>query len=230
MSGSARVDSTGQRTPPVGPPPLGKVMPPELPRWVVPRPRVEKYIYQGVRGTVTAISAPAGTGKTTVLAAWAADSRWPGATAWLTLDEYDDQPDLFWQYLVAALQRAGIPALDDFDDGPADWPRLAAALAGNRQPAILVLDNLHVLHDPRLTAGFRYVLAHSGTGLRVIASSRTDPPLPLHQYLLTGDLTEIGTGQLAFTVPEAKLLLAKHDVAMSGEALAWLVRDRKSVV
>ncbi|MBV9445155.1 MAG: hypothetical protein JO345_04560 [Streptosporangiaceae bacterium] len=144
--------------------------------------------------------------------------------AWLSLDEYDNQPDLFWPYLLAALRRADIPAMPGFAGNSWELPRLAAILAGLRQPGVLVLDNLHLLHAPRLITGLRYVLAHASPGLRVIASSRTDPPLPLHQYLLTGDLTEIRASHLAFTPAEARLLLHKHGVTLSSEAFFELLR------
>jgi LuxR family transcriptional regulator, maltose regulon positive regulatory protein len=86
-----------------------KVSPPELPRFIVPRPRVDKCIEKGTRrGSVTIVSGPPGAGKTVALAQWLAASRWPGPIAWLSLDEYDDAAEHFWPHLAAALTRAGV--------------------------------------------------------------------------------------------------------------------------
>src|SRR6185437_11299886 len=88
---------------------MAKLSPPEPQSWIVPRPRIDRYIEKGVQqGTVTVISGPPGAGKTVALAQWRAGSRWPGPVGWLTLDEYDDAPDRFWRNLAAALTRAGV--------------------------------------------------------------------------------------------------------------------------
>lgn len=197
-----------------------------LPDWTVSRPRIDKLIDGGVhRGTVTVVTGPPGSGKTVALAQWAAASRWPGPVAWLTLDEYDDTADQFWSYLAAALSRAGVRLPEiPFDDDAGASLRIASALAAQRTPAVLVLDNMDMLRSPQRVAGLSYLLRHAKPGLRVVAGTRVNEPLPLHQHRLAGDLTEIRAGQLAFTGPETKALLARHDVAGYREALMPLVR------
>jgi LuxR family maltose regulon positive regulatory protein len=203
-----------------------KLSPPELPSWIVPRPRIERCIEKGVQqGTVTVISGPPGSGKTVALTQWRASSRWPGPVAWLTLDEYDGNPDRFWRNLAAALASAGVRVPAGGFAEPGEGPLLiASALAAAAPPVVLVLDDLHLIRAPELAAGLTYVLRHAKPGLRVVVTSRADQPLPLHQYLLTGDLTEIRAGQLAFTGPETKALLARHQVAAYREALIPLVK------
>jgi LuxR family maltose regulon positive regulatory protein len=211
---------------------MAKLSPPEIPGWIVPRPRIDKSIDKGVQqGTVTVISGPPGAGKTTALAQWLAAGRWPGPVAWLGLDEYDDTPERFWRNLAAALTQAGVqvPA------GGLAWARegallIASALAAQQPPAVLVLDDLHLIRAPEVASGLGYLLRHAKPGLRVVVATRADQPLPLHQHMLSGDLTEIRAGQLAFTGPETRLLLERHNCAAYREALMPLVKKMEGWV
>jgi LuxR family maltose regulon positive regulatory protein len=233
MSRQVEISDDGARAADITEPLLmAKLSPPEIPSWIVPRPRIGKSIDKGVQqGTVTVISGPPGAGKTTALAEWVAAGRWPGPVAWLALDEYDDTPERFWRNLAAALTEAGVevPA----DAGRIAWAKdgakeeallIASALAAQQPPAVLVLDDLHLIHAPELAAGLGYLLRHAKPGLRVVVATRADQPLPLHQHLLTGDLTEIRASQLAFTGPETRLLLQRHNCAAYREALLPLVK------
>jgi ATP/maltotriose-dependent transcriptional regulator MalT len=91
-------------------------------------------------------------------------------------------------------------------------------------PVTLVLDNFHLLTDPAVLDGLDYVLRNTGAGLRLVMSARTDPPLPLHRYRLAGQLTEIRASDLAFTVAEAGLLLARHGQIMPADSLKRLTQ------
>jgi LuxR family transcriptional regulator, maltose regulon positive regulatory protein len=202
-----------------------KITIPELPGWVVSRPRIEKQIVEGVQGPLTVVTGPPGAGKTMAIASWAA-SGGAGPIAWVTLDEYDNRPRSFWSYVVAALRRAGVTvpaaasALAHGDaTGHAFLLGFAAALAGQDPPVVLVLDDLHLVTDPSTLAGLGYVLRNARSGLHVLVASRMDPLLPLHQYRLTGDLTEIRASDLAFSVPEAALLMEQHGVTLPATAL-----------
>src|SRR5215472_5908581 len=79
---------------------IAKITPPALPTWVVSRPRIESRIAAGARGPLTVITGPPGAGKTIAMASWVAASSAQGPTAWLTLDEYDNRPRVFWSYVV----------------------------------------------------------------------------------------------------------------------------------
>jgi LuxR family maltose regulon positive regulatory protein len=147
------------------------------------------------------------------LALWAAAQ--PRTAAWVSLDEFDNQPGVFWAYVVAALRRSGVavpaaPAGRGRDACHVFVLRLAAALAAQDPPVTLVLDDFHLITGPAVRDGLGYVLRNTGAGLRLVVSARTDPLLPLHRYRLAGQLTEIGASDLAFTVAEAGLLLARH--------------------
>jgi LuxR family transcriptional regulator, maltose regulon positive regulatory protein len=205
-----------------------KITAPSTPNWAASRPRIAKLIAEGTRWCpVTVAIGPAGAGKTMALALWAAAE--PGTVAWVGLDEYDNEPEVFWSYVVAALRRSGVavpgalPAAAR-EAGHVFLLRLAAALAAQDRPVTLVLDDLHLLADPKVLDGLDYVLRNTGAGLRLVASARMDPPLPLHRYRLAGELAEIRASDLAFTVPEARLLLAQHGITLTADALECLTR------
>jgi LuxR family transcriptional regulator, maltose regulon positive regulatory protein len=202
-----------------------KVTAPDLPGWAVARPRIEKLIAEGVRGPLTSVTGPPGAGKTMAIAAWAASGSHPCTLAWLTVDDYDNRPKVFWSYIVAALRRAGI-AVPRVLPGPgrsavdhAFLVRLASALAARDRPVVLVLDDMHTLTESAVLDELGYVLRNAGSGLHLVVASRADPLLPLHRYRLTGQLAEIRADDLAFSVEESRLLLAHHDIALSESAL-----------
>ena len=206
-----------------------KITAPGVPGWAVPRPRVTELIAQGRRWyPLTTVTAPAGAGKTMALASWAAAET--EAVAWVSLDEFDNQPGAFWGYVVAALRRSGVaaPAASlgrrGRDASHVFALRLATALAAQNPPVTLVLDDFHLLTDPAVLDGLDYVLRNTGAGLRLVVSARTDPLLPLHRYQLAGQLTEIQASDLAFNVTEAGLLLARHGQAMPADSLKRLTR------
>jgi LuxR family maltose regulon positive regulatory protein len=214
---------------PVGDPILAsKVTAPGVPDWAVQRPRITELIAQGTRWCpLTILTGPPGTGKTMALAMWAAAEHAP--VAWVSLDEFDNRPGVFWSYVVAALRRSGVavpraPAArrQAGDDG--FLLRLAAALAAQDPPARLVLDDLHLLTDPEVLKGLGFVLRNTGAGLRLVVASRMDPLLSLHRYRLAGQLTEIRASDLAFSTAEAGSLLARHGITASAELLETLTR------
>jgi LuxR family transcriptional regulator, maltose regulon positive regulatory protein len=83
-----------------------KITAPGVPGWAVPRPRITTLIARGRRCCpLTVVTAPAGAGKTMTLALWAAE---PGTVAWVTVDDFDNRPGVFWAYVVAALRRSGV--------------------------------------------------------------------------------------------------------------------------
>ena len=203
-----------------------KVTVPDLPGWAVARPRIDKLIADGTRGPLTLVAGPPGAGKTMAIAAWAAAaSRNPGALAWLTVDDHDNRPRVFWSYVVAALRRAGV-ALPRVRFGPgrvavdhAFLANLASALAAHDRPAVLVLDDLHLLAEPTVLDGLAYVLRNASPGLHLVVASRIDPMLPLHRYRLAGQLAEIRADDLAFSAEESTLLLAHHGIVLSADTL-----------
>jgi LuxR family maltose regulon positive regulatory protein len=203
-----------------------KLTAPRLPGWMVARPRLDRRIAEGASGPVTVVTGPPGAGKTTALASWAAASMTPARVAWVTLDDYDNQPGSFWSYVVKALLQVGVPLAETVPalphtgaSGRAFLPGLASALATLDPPVILVLDDFHLLTAPEPLAELAYVLRYARHGLRLVAAARIDPRLPLHRHRLAGELTEIRAADLAFTVPEADLLMAQHGLTLPAGAV-----------
>jgi LuxR family transcriptional regulator, maltose regulon positive regulatory protein len=206
-----------------------KITMPAVPDWAVPRPRLDQLIAGGVQGPLTALMGPPGIGKTLAMASWVAGNQSSSPVAWVTLDEFDNRPRVLWSYVMSALRRAGVAVPN------VSWSaacvetmdheflvRLAAALAAAEPPVILVLDDLHLLTERPALQGLTYLMRNAAQGLRVMVASRIDPLLPLHRFRLTGELTEIRVDRLAFSVPEAGLLMAQHDVALPQDALECL--------
>jgi LuxR family transcriptional regulator, maltose regulon positive regulatory protein len=208
-----------------------KITVPGVPGWLVPRPRVGKLIASGTQGPMTTVTGPPGAGKTMALALWAASRTHAGPAAWVTIDDYDNRPRVFWSYVLAALQQAGVPIPKSMFATARRYAvdheflvRFVSLIAAQDPPLTLVLDDVHLLTAPRVLDGLAYVRRHAGPGLRLVVASRMDPLLPLHRYRLTGELTEIRAGDLAFTIPEARLLMAQHGITLSAESLERLTR------
>src|SRR5262252_2703852 len=122
----------------------------------VPRPRLSDRLSRGIDARLTLVSAPAGFGKTTLLASWLASAPRPeGLTAWLSLDQSDNDPTAFWTYAIAAVQTVapavgtGSLALIEADQTPVELVLGALLNELNALPndLVLVLDDYHAIKD-----------------------------------------------------------------------------------
>ncbi|MEW2051123.1 LuxR C-terminal-related transcriptional regulator [Streptomyces sp. NPDC005476] len=189
----------------------------------VPRERLQQQL-RVAETRLTLVVAPAGWGKTSLLSGWAADPEEKRRIAWVSLDESDDEPVRFWSYVLTALRGAGgvistgpIQTLDAAGVSPIDLalPMLLNELAASTVPHVLVLDDYHLLADPRIHEALEYLVAYLPASLRVVIAARTDPPLPIARLRARGDLTELRAAQLRFSPDEAAALVA----AVSGHNL-----------
>ncbi|MFI7573950.1 LuxR C-terminal-related transcriptional regulator [Micromonospora sp. NPDC049497] len=200
-----------------------RMAPPPLPEPVVLRPRLLRALDEGTAGPVTLVSAPAGWGKTTLLASWwhAVAGAGPGAgVGWVAVEAGDDS-DRLWTYLAAALRAAtretdgrSEPPLPDRSPRPDQLELLAVALAAREQPVLLVLDDLHRITDPAALTGLEFLLRHAEGRLRLLVGARAGLPLAVHRLRLAGELTEVGPDELAFTGDEIADLLTAHGVVL----------------
>lgn len=164
------------------------------------------------------VSAPAGFGKTALLAAWtAALDQVPGGphAAWLSIDEGDNDPVTFWTYFTGALQQRqpgiGAPALAWLGQPGADLTQAAALLinelAASPRPWVVVLDDYHLVRSPGIHRALAYFIEHAPPHLHTVLATRADPPLPLALLRGRGRLLEIRLNDLRFSNDEARSYL-----------------------
>lgn len=187
-----------------------KLTPPSArPRRVL-RPRLLERIDAGLNGRVVLIAAPAGFGKTTLLADWLAARPCPNL-AWVALDSGDNDPARFWSYLLAAIQaaRPDLSELPRVTDTPlgALVDALVRQLAAHSEPLVLVLDDYHAIEAPAIHASLAFLLDHMPPNVRVILSTRADPPLPLPRLRARAELAELRAADLRFLPSETATFL-----------------------
>lgn len=164
------------------------------------------------------ISAPAGFGKTTLVSSWLTSLKTTASdhkSAWLTLDEGDNDPVIFWTYIIAALQTlqegVGEQALNLLASPGVDFsrklPSLLNDLAQIRHPCVVVLDDYHLIRSPVIHQSLAFFVEHLPRHIHLMISSRTDPPLPLALMRGRGQLLEIRLSDLRFSDKDAELYL-----------------------
>ena len=205
-----------------------KLAVPRAPRAAVRRLRLLEALDAGAGGPLTLVSAPAGSGKTALLASWVEERRAPGYIAWLSLGSHDDDPRRFWVAVVAAVARAAGPLrslamppgarVDDF------LPNLLDVIGKLRRPLTLVLDDFHAIRDPAVIADVEAVLEHAPESLRLVVATRMDPSFRLERLRLTGRLAEVRAHELAFTLDETRELAHELGLAVRSEDIAMLWR------
>jgi LuxR family maltose regulon positive regulatory protein len=195
---------------------------------VLVRRRLLDRLAEGIRGPLTLVSAPAGSGKTVLASSWVAAGVTPGPVTWVTLDDGDGKPGIFWSYALEGLGRSGVSVAGVGVPGEVDrvgrslLVRLAVRLSERSEPVVLILDNAEELARDRVAEEIDFVLRHSAGQLRVVLATRADPVLSLHHYRLEGSVTEIRFPDLAFTPEEARALLAGHGVHLPEPVLLAL--------
>ncbi len=196
---------------------------------VVARPGLFERLTQARR--VVQVSAPAGSGKTVLVRSWAAESGLAERVAWVSVSGERD-PERFWISVATALRGAaagsalvrGLTAAPGLDA----WTlveRLLEDLAALRDPVWLVIDDLHELDSAEALRQLELLIMRAPPALRFVLVTRHDLHLGLHRLRLAGELTEIRTADLRFTLPEARAVLDAVGVSLS-EAGLTLLYDR----
>ena len=174
------------------------------------------------------VIAPAGYGKTTLLAQWAEMD--PRPFAWVALDGQDDDGIVFLRYIAAAIHRVEPVAQAVFDalsgPGASIWstavPRAGSALATLRCPMVLVLDDLHVVSNPSCLDVLAALCEYVPPGSQIAVASREEPALPLARWRTQGWLHEVGVTDLRLDEREAGVLLRDTGVELDPARVADL--------
>jgi LuxR family transcriptional regulator, maltose regulon positive regulatory protein len=203
---------------------------PEIRRDHLDRPRLIEGLNAGMARDVILVCTPAGFGKTTLLADWAARAR--ERVAWLSLDPDDNDPMRFWRYVVVALDRACeglservLPLLSPpgVMSSRGVVTTLVNALEAAPDKFALVLDDYHLVESLSIHDDMSYFLSHLPPRLHLVIASRSDPPLPFARLRARGQLAELRAGDLRFTPDESSALLREvWELDLAPEAITAL--------
>jgi LuxR family maltose regulon positive regulatory protein len=181
---------------------------------LVGRPRLTEKLNAGLDRALILVSAPAGYGKTTLVSGWLRETGIP--CAWLSLDEDDNEPRRFLQYLVAAI-RMIVPTI------PGDAVQMLSGTAAasvealltviineislQGRPLVLALDDLHAIHARPVLDALHFLIEHIPPELHVMLLSRSDLPLPLARLRARGQIQDLRAGDLRFDPGEVAAFL-----------------------
>ncbi len=196
--------------------PLRTKVHPPVARDLVVRRDPLRSLASGRRRRLTLVRAPAGWGKSSLVASWAASGEDPRPFAWLSLDRGDNDPVRFFLYAIGALRELrptlgqqaervlrapGISLVDDV------LPILINELDDAGVECVLVIEDYHLVSSAEVHEAIAFLLDHAPEGLELVLTTRVEPPLPLARLRARGELLEISTAQLGFSNPEATTLL-----------------------
>ncbi|GIH95724.1 LuxR C-terminal-related transcriptional regulator [Planobispora siamensis] len=219
--------------------------PSHRPEWIH-RPALIRTLNGARSARLVLVSAPAGFGKSALVAEWRASADQDRPFAWVTLDRSANAAGVLWRAVETAI-RGAIPELDG------DWPeislpdqsqdhaqeqaqdqasdadellllRLLGVLAARRRPCVLVLDDFHTLHDPLRHRQVETFADHLPAGVQLVIVTRAEPALPLARYRTVNDIVELRTDDLRFTKEEAARLVHRlAGVRLHGSVLDGLL-------
>ncbi len=181
---------------------------------LVDRPVLLEQLKEGLRGKLTLVSAPAGFGKTSLVAAWRKDCETP--LAWVSLDEEDNEPLRFLDYLIGALQTVD----KDLGDESAELLRrtstpplkvvltsLLNEINAYDKEFVMAFDDYHVIYEHGIHEALSYLIERLAPHAHALIATRSDPPFPLGRMRARGDLKELRASDLRFDTTEAASFL-----------------------
>ena len=209
---------------------LSKLRRPRLRTGTVHRSSLIDRLEHGDACPIVSVVAPAGYGKTTLLSQWA--ERNSQAIAWVSMDERDNDPKVLLTYVAKALDEVQ-PLGEGVFDALASYaspvlgsvvPRLGSAFSSMTSPVVLVLDDVHLLHNWECEAALSVLAEHVPGGSRLVLAGRDEPPLRIARLRAEGRIIEIGPGDLSLSREEAASLLHAAAVTLGDEDLTDLHR------
>jgi LuxR family maltose regulon positive regulatory protein len=191
---------------------------PVLTQTLVRRARLTDLLAAGTKNALTLLSAPAGSGKTTLIIEWLESFLPAVPPAWVSLDDENNDPTRFWLYVLTALDAcqpglftALINALNS--QQISSWPpflkHLINTLFESSQPLFLVLDDYHTITEQAVHSAMAYLLEHLPAHVHLIISTRSDPPWSLSRLRVRGQLQEIRMDQLYCTAEEVNAFFSQ---------------------
>jgi LuxR family transcriptional regulator, maltose regulon positive regulatory protein len=204
-----------------------KLVPPPIRSGIVERAVIVERLLRVDQESVIAVVAPAGYGKSTVLAQWAA-AKTP-RVAWVSLDDRDNDPTVLLTYLAVALDRVEPIGATAFRSlampgaGLADVARLSSVIASMESPVALVLDHAEVLVSQECQDMVAELAVRLPAGSRLAIGSRQELPLPVPRLRAHGRIAEVGVTDLAMTTDEASALLQAAGVELADDEVDVLV-------
>ena len=208
-----------------------KLMLPRAQPGILGRPRLLRSLDRDGAAPLTLVDAPVGYGKTILLRSWCAEQS--RTVAWITLDAADADPVRLWTYVASAVDRVeeglGRPVLARLaaPGAPIELAvdQLLNGLLAYGRPLAIVLDDLHLLGSEASFRSIEHAVERLPDNVRVLATTRSDPPIRLARLRARSTLSEIRAGELAFTVDEAReLLVRRAGIELADEHLELLVQ------
>jgi LuxR family maltose regulon positive regulatory protein len=192
----------------------------------IERHELVRHLIAGAAARLVLVDAPAGFGKTTLVAQWRASRMENRRFAWLSLDDGENDPSRLWWHVMHALQKA-CPGLVG-EENPRELrihepnitgtvlPVLLNKLATFTPPVVLVLDDYQAVTESSCHEQMAFFLHHLPPAVQVVLITRNDPPLPLARFRAAGEMIEFRAPELRFTPAEAALLVQAVSAAELG--------------
>jgi LuxR family maltose regulon positive regulatory protein len=204
--------------------------PPTVRLGVVPRARLARWREAAARSRLVLVSAPAGYGKSTLAAEWSELD--PRVAGWVHLDRGDNDPVVLLSHIAAALERIGSSPDQLLEELSRQRPRvnqvalpLLAAELEERNPFVLVLDDMHLVTADKSLAILEFLADRVPAGSQLMLVTRGDPGVPLGRLRASGDLVEVGPELIALDSEETRAVAASGGLELTEES-AEALRER----